>query len=92
MPITLIINSPGGNVYDGFAIIDTVKVITNKRARNYYILYRVAASMAGIILQASNHRIMGANSLIIIHDPSTFDFGRYSAVELEDKSKYMAEI
>lgn len=73
-PIVLWINSPGGSVSDGFAIIDTmisipVPVIT--------IINGMAASMAGLISIAGAQRLMTQNSVWMSHDiyGGGYDYG-----------------
>jgi ATP-dependent protease ClpP protease subunit len=63
-PITVIMNNPGGDVYHGFAIYDSIKT------SNCHCTIKVfghAMSMGSIILQAADHRIMLPNSRFMIH-------------------------
>jgi len=63
-PITIIMNNPGGDEYDGLAIYDAIKA-----CKNYVtiIVYGKAMSMGGIILQAADKRIMSPNSRFMMH-------------------------
>lgn len=59
------INSPGGDVFDGIAIYNAL------RAHNARITTRVdgiAASIASVIAQAGDHRIMLSGSQMMIHE------------------------
>jgi ATP-dependent Clp protease protease subunit len=68
--ITIIVNSPGGSVIDGNAIIDTLKMID---APVRFVVNGIAASMAATILMSCNGpkftKVATPNSLIMIHEP-----------------------
>lgn len=83
-PIQLIFNSPGGNVFAGLALYDALKDIQNKEHVEIVTVARgMAASMAGILLQAGSKRIISENSWILIHEVSDIASGTTS--ELEDE-------
>lgn len=64
--ICLYINSPGGEVTSGFAIIDTINFIkSNVRT----IVIGMAASMAAVILACGNKRCALKNAEVMIHQP-----------------------
>jgi ATP-dependent Clp protease protease subunit len=67
-PITIILNSPGGDVYHGLAIYDAIKACTNEVI---IIVYGMAMSMGSWILQAGDRRILAPNSRVMIHYGST---------------------
>ena len=69
-PITIIIDSPGGSVYDGLAVYDAV--MASPCAVNT-VCTGIAASMASIIFEAGTTRKMLPHSAILIHDPLTMD-------------------
>lgn len=76
--ITVAINSPGGNVWDGLAIYHQLK------ARGDKVTTRVdglAASIASIIALAGHEVQIPANALFMIHDPSGVCMG--TAEEME---------
>ncbi len=68
--IKLYINSPGGSVYDGLAIIDTVNYI---RPDVQTIGIGLQASMGAMLLScgAKGKRFVLPNSRIMIHQPSS---------------------
>jgi ATP-dependent Clp endopeptidase proteolytic subunit ClpP len=83
------INSPGGDVIAGFALIDFIHDLRAKRHRVDIVALGFAASMAGVILQAGTNRIMGANAILLIHEAQ---FGASGSLgEVEDRVK-MVEI
>lgn len=63
-PITIIMNNPGGDEYDGFAIYDAIQACHNHVT---IVVYGKAMSMGGIILQAADKRIMSRNSRFMMH-------------------------
>ena len=68
-PIKIFINSPGGSVYDGFAIYDMIRFI---RPRVKIISAGLSASAATVIMLAADKedRLALPNSRIMIHQPS----------------------
>lgn len=73
-PITLWINSGGGSVYDGFAIIDTIKGL---RSPVVTIIAGKACSMAGLISIIGAERLITENSVWMAHDiyGGGYDYG-----------------
>jgi len=64
-PIYLYINSPGGSVADGFALINTMKLI---KAPVITIINGEACSMGGLISIAGKKRYMTHNAFWMGHD------------------------
>ena len=63
-PITILMNNPGGDEYDGMAIYDAIKACKNHVT---IVVYGKAMSMGGIILQAADRRVMSPNSRFMMH-------------------------
>ena len=63
-PINIYLNNYGGNVIQGFAIIDTLK---NMRSKVSIHVCGACFSMAAIILQAGGERHMTDNSFMMVH-------------------------
>lgn len=63
-PITIIMNNPGGDYYNGLAIYDAIDT-----CRNFVrvLVYGRAQSMGTIILQAADERILSPRSSFMIH-------------------------
>ena len=85
-PITLFINSPGGDVSSGLAVYDTIRLMKSPvRA----VVTGIAASMGSIILLACDkeNRFMLPSSKIMIHDCSwgSRNFGGYKPHEIEQE-------
>jgi ATP-dependent Clp protease protease subunit len=71
-PITLFINSAGGNVTDGLAIHDVVRHIISRGIEIRIIVQGMAYSMGSIVLQAASQgqRLAFPHSWIMIHEPA----------------------
>jgi ATP-dependent protease ClpP protease subunit len=70
--ITLRINSPGGDIFDGVAIHNAIK---NHKAKVTAHVDGIAASAASYIAMAADKIIMPANAFMLIHGASGFVFG-----------------
>jgi ATP-dependent Clp protease protease subunit len=79
--ISLYINSPGGSVYAGLAIYDTMQFI---RPDVRTICFGVAMSMGSLLLAggAAGKRMALPNSRILIHQPSGGFQGQASDIEI----------
>lgn len=66
--IHLFINSPGGNLFSGLAIYNS---LVHHKAKIITQVDGVAASIASVIAMAGTLK-MPANSLLMVHDPSCF--------------------
>ncbi|MES2223679.1 MAG: ATP-dependent Clp protease proteolytic subunit [Patescibacteria group bacterium] len=82
--ITLYVNSPGGHVTAGLAIIDTMNNIKNDVST---VCVGLAASMGAVILAsgAEGKRYALPNSEIMIHQPSGGAEGQASDIEISAK-------
>lgn len=67
-PIKLFINSPGGNVYDGFALIDTIR---NSTTPIHTIALGSAMSMGMLVYSVGHERYVGEYSTLMFHDVSS---------------------
>ena len=71
-PITLYINSAGGNVTDGLAIHDAIRHLVSRGIEVTVIVQGMAYSMGSIVLQAASdgRRLAFPHSWIMIHEPA----------------------
>src|ERR687888_114810 len=71
-PITLYINSAGGNVTDGLAIHDAIRHLVSRGIEVTIIVQGMAYSMGSIVLQAASEgrRLAFPHSWIMIHEPA----------------------
>jgi len=86
-PIYLEINSGGGSVTDGFAIIDTIKMI---KAPVYTIINGVAASMAGLISIMGAKRFITPNATWMEH--STSDLVGDYLQHIKDRTTFLVRL
>ncbi len=82
--ISLYINSPGGSVYAGMAIYDTMQFIKPSVST---LCTGMAASMGAFLLAAGakGKRLSLPNSRIMIHQPSGGSQGQASDIEIQAK-------
>jgi ATP-dependent Clp protease protease subunit len=71
-PITLYINSAGGNVTDGLAIHDTIRHLVSLGVEITIVVQGMAYSMGSVVLQAASpgRRLAFPHSWIMIHEPA----------------------
>jgi ATP-dependent Clp protease protease subunit len=71
-PITLYINSAGGNVTDGLAIHDAIREIVRRGIEVTIVVQGMAYSMGSVVLQAASQgrRLALPHSWIMIHEPA----------------------
>lgn len=82
-PITMYINSPGGSVSDGLAVLDTMCAL---KAPITTVCVGEAASMGALLFVSGQERLMLPNACLMIHDPLTLGISG-SALEVERKTK-----
>jgi ATP-dependent Clp protease protease subunit len=64
-PIKLIVNSPGGNVYHGFALVD---VISNSKTPVHTICHGHAMSMALVVFASGHKRFASQRATFMYHE------------------------
>lgn len=82
--IQMYINSPGGQIYAGLAIYDTMQMIPNKIST---VAVGVTASFGTVLLAAGSkgHRYALPNATIHMHQPLGGAQGQASDIEIEAK-------
>lgn len=78
--ILLYINSPGGNVSDGFAIID---ILEHTSCKVITVCTGLCASIAALILASGHERWAFKNSEIMIHQPSAIFNGKVNDITVD---------
>jgi ATP-dependent protease ClpP protease subunit len=82
----LIIDSPGGYVNEGFHLFDQLYGYSIRGGGSHHITGTVrgmAASMAGILLQAVDQRLMGPHAMLHLHQIGGGAFGRLEEIKDE---------
>jgi ATP-dependent Clp protease, protease subunit len=71
-PITMYINSAGGNVTDGLALHDAIRLLVANGVEVTIIVQGMAYSMGSVVLQAASpgRRLAFPHSWIMIHEPA----------------------
>lgn len=89
-PFTIELSSPGGNVVAGFALIDYIREIRQRGFEVNTVGLGLVASMAAVVLQAGEKRILGKNSYLMIHELQSEFEG--SLAEFQDQSKVLSRL
>jgi len=92
--LEILINSPGGDIFDGVAIAD---LIQRREAHTTTTAIGLAASIATVVLMAGDTVQMSESSTIMIHDAWTFEAGdsetlKKTADTLDKMSEIIANI
>ena len=82
-PILLIVNSPGGEVYSGWGIVDAIETSTTPVVT---VCYGVCASMGFAIFLAGHTRFMGAHSYAMYHEVASWNGGKLTRQQLTVKN------
>ena len=85
--ITMIIDSPGGGITEGFHLFDTILWLRGEGHKFTTIANGMAASMGGVLLQAGDVRVMTPQASLLIHEASFGAGGSMGSVE--DQVEYV---
>lgn len=88
--IEVIFNSPGGAVIPGMALFDFLLDLRAKEHKLTTVALGHAASMAGILLQAGEQRVMGREAWLLIHEIQFSAIGKIG--EIEDTTEWVKKI
>ncbi len=75
------VNSPGGSIFDGFALVDFIRNFRESGHKVTMVGFGMVASMAGVLMQAADERVLSQNSMLLIHEGSLGAIGDFGAVE-----------
>lgn len=79
--MTIIFQSPGGSVVPGMALFDFIQEMRHEGHHVTTKAQGYAASMAGILLQAGDERVMDAESWLLIHEAAFMAVGKLGDIE-----------
>lgn len=85
--LTVVINSPGGDVYSGIYIYNELK---NHEGNVTVRINGLAASIASVIAMAGDKVIMEQGSLMMVHQPMVGSFG--NADEMRETAEYLDKV
>jgi ATP-dependent protease ClpP protease subunit len=80
-PFEIVLNSGGGSVFDGFDLMDVIEEARDQGHRITTRIAGMAASMAGVIAQMGDERVIGRHSRIHLHEVSTGSLGKASDIK-----------
>jgi ATP-dependent Clp endopeptidase proteolytic subunit ClpP len=86
----IIFSSPGGSIIDGFELFDFLQDLRNKGHKITTGSLGMAASMAGVLLQAGDVRWIGHQSWLMIHRAAFGAIGK--TYEIEDEVRFVKRI
>lgn len=87
-PITFRFTSPGGDPISGLVLYDALRAISTEGTPITTVSLGQSASMAGVLLQAGDTRIVGPNSWMLIHELSVQNKGAMRLTELDDQQAF----
>lgn len=88
--IEIIFSSPGGSVIDGMALFDFLQMLRQSGHHITTGTVGMAASMAGILLQAGDTRWVGEQAWVLIHRASFGAIGQ--TFDIEDRVEWIKRV
>ena len=89
-PMELVFTSPGGSIIDGLALYDFIQSLRRSGHHITTSTLGMAASMAGILLQAGDTRVMSPEAWLLIHEAAFGTSGKIG--EIEDTVTWVKKI
>lgn len=89
-PIQIDITSYGGDVVQGMRLFDYIREVAAAGHRITTVNRGCAGSMAGILLQSGDVRVMGPQAWLLVHEVSFMALGKIG--EVEDTTKWAEKI
>lgn len=89
--IEILMNSPGGSVLDGLALVDYLTVLQGRGHKIRIIATGMVASMAGVLLQVADDRVMTRHAYFGMHEVSSY-VGSANTSQAEDALKFTKEL
>lgn len=73
--LTVRVNSHGGSVFAGQAIVTMIDTARDRGVAVTSVIEGIGASMGSVIPQAADKVVMAKNAMLMVHKPSTLAFG-----------------
>lgn len=80
-PVTLRINSPGGDVHEGVAIANALRQYRREGGEVCGVITGLAASMASYIAMFADRLEVEDNAILMVHNPWSLAMGDYRVME-----------
>lgn len=88
--VNLAINSPGGSVFDGWAMFNYLNSLKAKGVKIVVDVVGIAASMASVVAMAGDERRMPENAMVMVHNAISGVWG--DAEDLRDVADTLDKI
>ncbi len=89
-PLIVLLSTNGGDVDAGLTIYDTIKGVREQGRQVYTVAIGHCFSMGVVVLQAGSLRLITPNTYLMIHEISSWNWGKLS--EQGDTIKYLSEL
>lgn len=80
-PLQIVFETPGGSVLPGLGLYDSLRAIAQDGHHVTTVVRGYAASLGAILLQAGDLRLVGPESMFMIHEVSSMTMGKMSEME-----------
>jgi ATP-dependent Clp protease protease subunit len=84
--LTVIFASGGGSIFDGFALFDFLRELSAAGNAIETVALGFAFSMGAVLLQAGDHRVIGRNSYLMLHDAAQVIQEAQTAASLTERA------
>jgi len=96
-PLRIEFFSPGGSILAGLDMFDDIRRASDAGHHVTTVITGYAASMAGVLVQAGDHRVIGKHSYLHLHEGSGWSVGKVSSQKdelqfLETLTRQMCKI
>lgn len=88
--ITLLIRTPGGDIFSGLALYDSLRTLSDAGHHITTVGRGVVASFGGILLQAGDTRLLGKESYLMIHELAGGTGGKLH--EIRDDARFYKKL
>jgi len=89
-PLTIYLQTPGGSVLHGLGFYDTLRTISSQGHHITTVVRGFAASMGAVLLQAGDTRLVGTESMVMLHEVSSGTGGKLH--EMKDDVKFTEQL
>jgi ATP-dependent Clp protease protease subunit len=89
--LEILMNSPGGSVLDGLALVDFLQILQARGHKVTIIGTGMVASMAGVLLQVADERVLTKHAYFGMHEVSSY-VGSANTSQAEDALKFTKEL
>lgn len=88
--ITILIRTPGGDIFSGLALYDTLRTLSAQGHHITTVGRGMVASFGAVILQAGDTRLLGKESYMMLHELAAGTGGKLH--EIRDDAKFYKKL